>query len=144
MKIFIREAQTKDSKSIAYLSKQLGYPTDHLSIQNRIHHIIQDPNHRVFVAILNEQLVGWIHGFYILKIESDPFVEIGGLVVDKDFQKSGIGKKLVLEITQWSTSFNCDKVRVRCNTIRKEAHAFYEKIGFMINKEQKVFDQKTH
>ena len=93
------------------------------------------------VIASNEKIVGWIHGFYSLRIESDFFVEIGGLVVDENFRKNGIGKKLVDKVMEWSKLKNCEKVRVRCNVIRKESHKFYENIGFEINKEQKIFSK---
>ena len=42
-------------------------------------------NHTAFVALTDEKIVGWIHGFRALLLESKPFVEIGGLLVDENF-----------------------------------------------------------
>lgn len=142
MNFTTRIAKIKDSQSIAELSRQLGYPSKSEDISKRITEIINNQNHCVFVTLNNEQIVGWIHGVYSLRVESDPFVEIGGLVVDENYRYNGIGKMLVENIITWSESKNCKKIRVRCNIIRKEAHVFYEKIGFELNKEQKVFDKR--
>lgn len=141
MKFSIRNAEIKDSESIAELSNQLGYESDNNTIQKRLTGILDNNDNCVFVALENEKIIGWIHGFYSRRVESDPFIEIGGLVVDENYRKNGIGKILVEKIIKWSDSKKCKKLRVRCNIIRKEAHIFYQKIGFKINKEQKVFDR---
>jgi GNAT superfamily N-acetyltransferase len=88
-------------------------------------------------------MIGWIHGIYSLRVESDPFVEIGGLVVDKDFRRHGSGKLLVNKMIEWSLSRNCHLIRVRCNIIRREANAFYGAIGFNEIKQQKVYNMKV-
>jgi GNAT superfamily N-acetyltransferase len=144
MKIIIRNAAINDSESITELSNQLGYATLNTDIQNRLKSIFNHPDHCVFVATNDDNIIGWIHGFYAMRVESDFFVEIGGLVVSNNFRKNGIGKKLVDKVVQWTETKNCKKVRVRCNVIRTESHRFYEKIGFEINKEQKIFDKRLN
>lgn len=141
MDIFIRPAHTGDSKSIAALSDQLGYASDDLQIAIRLERILSNDEHVVFVATQDGEVVGWIHGFIALRIESDSFVEIGGLVVDQSVRKNGIGKILVEHIADWSASKECHILRVRCNSIRTDTHRFYENIGFNLNKEQKIFNR---
>jgi GNAT superfamily N-acetyltransferase len=143
MQILIRIAEINDSEYITELSNQLGYETRIVDIQNRLIKILENEDNCVYVAVKNGKIVGWIHGFYSLRIESNFFAEIGGLVVDENFRKNGIGKKLVDKVIQWSKLKNCEKVRVRCNVIRKESHRFYENIGFEINKEQKIFNKRV-
>jgi len=142
MELLIRSAEINDSESITELSNQLGYETKNEDIQNRLYKILKTADNCVYVAIERGKIVGWIHGFYSLRVESEFFVEIGGLVVSENHRKKGIGKNLVNKITKWSESKNCGKIRVRCNVIRKESHQFYENIGFKINKVQKIFNKK--
>jgi GNAT superfamily N-acetyltransferase len=142
IKVSIKIAEINDSESITELSNQLGYKTRIIDIQNRLKKILENADNCVYVAIQNEKIVGWIHGFYSLRIESCFFVEIGGLVVNENYRKNGIGKKLVYKIIEWTKLKNCEKVRVRCNVIRKESHRFYQSIGFEINKEQKIFNKR--
>lgn len=120
----------------------MGYATNGNLIQIKLGEILKNNDNCVFVATENKEVIGWIHGFYTIRVESDSFVEIGGLVVDKKYQNMGVGKKLVEKIHCWANSLGCNNMRVRCNTKRKEAHIFYEKIGFELNKEQKVFGKK--
>lgn len=143
MQILIRIAEINDSEFITELSNQLGYESQNVDIQNRLKQILANIDNCVYVAIENGKIVGWIHGFFSYRIESEFFVEIGGLVVDKNYRKNGIGKKLVDKVIEWSKSKNCEKVRVRCNVIRKESHKFYENIGFEMNKEQKIFNKQV-
>jgi N-acetylglutamate synthase-like GNAT family acetyltransferase len=138
----IRKANTNDSTTITQLSDQLGYATNEKDIEQRLNTILNHNENNVLVATMNELVVGWIHGFFTMRVESAFFVEIGGLVVHNDFRKMGIGKKLVEQVLIWAKQIDCKKVRVRCNIIRKESHVFYENIGFQLNKEQKIFDKK--
>jgi len=84
--------------------------------------------------------VGWIHVLKAIRIESKPFIEIGGLVIDKNYRKQGIGKLLVNKARVWTKENHIDKLRVRCNRKRADAHQFYQAIGFIESKEQKVFE----
>jgi len=142
MKILTRTAKIEDSESITELSNQLGYPSEIIEVQKRLMELLQNNDNCIFVALEDEKIVGWIHGFYSRRIESESFVEIGGLVVDIKYRKKGIGKLLVEEINKWSSTKQCNRIRVRCNIVRKESHLFYQQLGFEINKEQKVFDRR--
>jgi|SRR5690606_13462682 len=142
MELSIRNAKIEDSKSIAELSHQLGYEANITDTQFRLNEILENDDHCIYVGIIDGELIGWVHGFYSLRVESDSFVEIGGLIVNNNYQKQGIGKKLVNEAIKWSKSKKCEMIRVRCNEIRKESHKFYENIGFELKKEQKVFNKK--
>ena len=140
MELSIRQAALEDSRSIAALSGQLGYETDYKTMQDRLKTILKSNENCVYVASYNDELIGWIHGFYALRVETDPFVEIGGLVVDENFRNKGVGKKLIEFVFDWTKTKNCSEIRVRSNTIRVESHKFYEKLGFDLNKTQKIFN----
>ncbi len=134
--------QPGDAQAIAMLSHQLGYPASADDILQRIEALLGHPDHCVFVSVSETQVVGWIHGFYTLNLESGPFVAIAGLVVDENHRRSGIGKALIDKVIEWSVSQKCGRVRVRCNAVRKETHRFYEAMGFREVKEQKIFDRR--
>lgn len=140
MNILIRPSQLTDSEFITNLSDQLGYKTANDKILKRLVELSQNADNRVFVASYNNSIVGWIHACYCLRVESDAFVEIGGLVVEKDHRKKGIAKMLIDEVISWAKSKEINKLRVRSNTIRKETHAYYLNLGFKEIKEQKIFD----
>ena len=141
MELIIRNVDINDSFAISSLSGQLGYESEVMSIEKRISGILKNPDHCIFVAEQNGIIIGWIHGLYSIRVESDAFIEIGGLIVDENKRRRGVGKQLVETVSLWAKSFNCSNIRVRCNIKRVESHKFYESIGFSLNKEQKVFDK---
>ena len=139
MEIQLRKMSKEDAHDVCRLSDQLGYPLSIAQIESNINKITASENHAAFVALYNQQIVGWIYAFMALLIESTTFVEIGGLVVDINFRNSGIGKKLVEKIKAWALEKAINEMRVRSNAVRGEAHKFYENNGFTEIKQQKVF-----
>ena len=142
MNLFSRVAALKDVKLITELSNQLGYESTHEKIHRRLSEILNHADNCVFVILDNENIVGWIHGFYTMRIESDSFIEIGGMLVDKNYRRKGIGRMLIQKIIEWAHEKKINKIRVRCNSLRNETHSFYHSIGFVETKEQKIFDLK--
>lgn len=137
-----RTATINDVEYITELSCQLGYETTREKTRQRLTEILNHTDNCVFVVVNNAKVIGWIHGFYSLRVESENFVEIGGLVVDNNYRNKGIGKLLIETVYNWSRLKECNTIRVRSNTIRKEAHQFYKNLGFTETKEQKVFGKQ--
>ena len=140
MNIQIRQAAVADAPLLAGLSVQLGYPATASEIEERLNAMGDGDKDVVFVAVLEEVVVGWIHVFCTLRLESGIFGEIGGLVVDEYFRGRGIGEKLVEKAKQWSSENGMRTLKVRSNKVRDEAHRFYVRLGFNERKEQKVFE----
>ncbi|MCP2043469.1 GNAT family N-acetyltransferase [Pontibacter sp. HSC-36F09] len=140
MQLTFREIILADARALAALSHQFGYSVTVEEMRDRMEQMLSREDHCGFVAIAEQQIVGWIHGFYTFRLESEPFVEIGGLVIDEGFRRQGIGQQLIARVKVWASGFAVQKIRVRCNTIRTDAHKFYLKVGFTESKEQKIFD----
>lgn len=140
MQLTFREIILDDAEALAQLSIQFGYAVSTEEMQHRIAQVLAQEDHCGFVALAEQQVVGWIHAFHAIRLESEAFVEIGGLVVDKNFRKQGIGQQLIEQVEIWALAKSIDKLRVRCNTARTDSHKFYLKAGFIESKEQKVFD----
>lgn len=138
--IHIRPITENDASAIAGLSKQLGYSLSTEETVENIRGVLADKDHAAFVACIDNQVVGWIHILKAVRIESKPFIEIGGLVIDENYRKQGIGKLLVNKAREWTKERHIEKLRVRCNRKRTEAHEFYLALGFTESKEQKVFE----
>ena len=135
----IRRATIHDCTAIADLSVQLGYPSTSAQIAERLMMIDNDSRHEVFVAESKNAVVGWVHITMELHLESGSFAEIVGLVVDKHHRSAGLWKQLVESAEQWAQERGCNVMRVRTNVVRESTHKFYEKIGYKLQKQQKVF-----
>lgn len=138
--IYIRHISVKDAVPVTALSLELGYQMTVSETIANIASVDKSICDVAYVALLDEVVVGWIHVFYTIRLESGPFCEIGGLVVSKNIQGKGIGKLLIEKARKWAAERNINKLRVRCNVVRAGAHEFYVKSGFTENKQQKVFE----
>lgn len=138
----LTEVDQRQSEQICELTLQLGYANDPTNVLQNIQNLLKSKHDSIFVAIANDKIVGWAHGSYRLTLEGPPFIEILGLVVDANFRKQQLGKKLVDAVKTWSQAFNAHKLRVRCNVVRLESHEFYKNVGFEEAKRQVVFDLK--
>jgi len=136
----IRLASAGDAKRIAVLCQQLGYPASQEEVQRRLCQIQQDKRHAVYVAELpGGHVIGWVHVYVCQLLETDPQAEIGGLVVDEAHRRCGIGRLLMQHAEQWAREKECGTVHLRSNVVRKDAHVFYERIGYSSVKTQRVF-----
>jgi GNAT superfamily N-acetyltransferase len=142
MEIFIRSISERDAEAINALSTQLGYTMPIEQTLANIRSVLGTTGHNAFVAIFENRIIGWIGVAEALQIESAPFCEIRGLIVDERYRGQGIGKLLIEKVKQWSKETGNKTLRLRCNMIRKEAHLFYQHLGFKEIKEQKVFEMK--
>ncbi len=136
----IRAAQMEDAGRLAELSGQLGYPGSAGDMRRRLRHLLADPEHAVWVGETESGIIaGWIHVFVKRLLENDPEIEIGGLVIDENFRGQGAGKVLVERAEGWAKARGLKSVYVRSNVVRKDAHAFYQKLGYRIIKTQSSF-----
>jgi len=148
-RIAIRPATINDAEALARLSVQLGYPTSREQVASRLSAIVGKPEHSIFVAEADSEsggtpqaglhVVGWIHGFVQRIVESDPTVQLGGLVVDEASRGRGAGRLLLEHIERWARGAGCATVTVRTNVIREQAHQFYQSMGYDAVKLQRVF-----
>jgi GNAT superfamily N-acetyltransferase len=140
--IEIRNIASADAPEIARLSGQLGYPLNEEQARENIMAVMGKEDHRAFVAIDNDKVVGWIHVFVTTQLESASFSEIRGLVIDESHRRKGIGKLLIEQVKSWSRQKQRNLLRLRCNVKRTETHKFYAALGFSEMKEQKVLEIK--
>ncbi|MGV0108046.1 GNAT family N-acetyltransferase [Nostoc sp. DSM 114160] len=142
-KIKIRQAEIKDVVRITSLCEQLEYSVTNQQIEQRLIKIQNNDTHIVYVATLEDKyVIGWAHAHICESIVIPTPAIILGLVVDKDYRHSGIGRFLMQQIEQWASLAGCDSVLLRSNTKRKEAHLFYEKIGYTNIKQSLTFYKK--
>ncbi|MDB5231923.1 MAG: family N-acetyltransferase [Chitinophagaceae bacterium] len=138
--ILIREVHPDDGVAVNELSAQLGYPVSVSATAENIILILKNKDEMIFVAQLEDNVIGWIQISYLVRLESGPFFEIVGLVVDEKYRGKGIGKSLIAEAKIWCFKKGNYKLRVRSNTKRLSTHQFYLNLDFKEVKEQKIFE----
>jgi len=139
----IRAANHDDAAALARLCIQLGYDADADQLRRRLTQIDQDPNHAIFVA---QQEGGEIVGFVDLDCRclaiKDASVEVCGLVIDQSVRGRGYGQALMQKAEAWAQAIGASAISLRSNVIRKEAHAFYQRCGYEIYKQQLAFQKR--
>ena len=138
--IALRRARGEDAAALAELATQLGYPTTADQVQRRLADLEAHDFGAVFVAELpGRGVVGWIHVHPARLLEMEPFADLGGLVVADGSRGMGIGAALLQMAENWARGQGFAALFVRSNVIRGEAHRFYEKQGYRVEKQQKMF-----
>lgn len=140
MEISVRTATQEDAPAIAVLSCQLGYAQDETTAAELLAALLKSNDDAVFVAVGDGKVLGWLHVFRALRMESGVFAEIGGLVIDEAARGTGIGSRLVEKAKEWTREKSIGKLKVRSNTLRVDAHHFYRNKGFSPVKQQQVYE----
>ena len=140
--IVIRAMAMSDANQAAQLSAELGYEASGQEIANRLEVLLTLDEHAVFVACLDDKVVGWIDVGIVYHLQSAPYGEIGGLVVSEKHRGSGIGSKLVDEAETWIASKGVGIVVVRSRSTRERAHKFYIGRDYSLWKTSVVFTKQ--
>lgn len=135
----IRRAGVEDAEAIARLSGMFGYAPDVAAHLDRLVLLLTRPDHAVWVAVDEGRIAGWLHACLQLALESGGYAEISGLVVDEALRGRGFGAALLRAAEDWALERGHAEMRVRSNTIRERAHAFYRREGYEPVKRQQVF-----
>jgi GNAT superfamily N-acetyltransferase len=141
--LIIRLARAEDAPELARLADELDYPTSVETMRQRCSVLDGRSDHAVFVA---EQpaggLLGWAHVASTITLESGESGELAGLVVARAARRGGVGRQLVAAAEEWCRDRGLERMVVRSNVKRTEAHRFYPSIGYPIGKTQHVYVKK--
>lgn len=142
-KICVREARIADAEDLARLSGQLGYEVPARIIAARLKKLAKDPMAAVFVAEVSGRVAGWMQLLDQLVLETGARTEVAALVVDENFRRGGVGRKLMEQAEKWARERGSKWVNLRSNHKRAVAHAFYESLGYRHYKSQKAFRKEV-
>jgi len=137
--IVVREIAAADAGAAARLSGELGYPASVETMRQRIESLAGSVDRAVFVACLDEEVVGWIDVGVIHHLQAEARAEIGGLVVASEARGGGIGRRLLARAEEWALERGLAKVVVRSQIAREGAHRFYLREGYERTKTSAVF-----
>lgn len=139
----IRTVQIKDAGQIRDLCHQaLGYDSTVEKVATQIDKFNQpDSGHFCFVYEEDQtgNILGYVEAEAYESIYSDPGLNVLGLAVFPFAQGRGIGRQLMERVETLARTHNYSFIRLSSASHRKEAHVFYEHIGYEGNKTQKRF-----
>ena len=137
----IRTVSIDDANEVCTIcGKDLGYPCNLSLVTEKIKNI--DGNREaVFVALIDETIVGFIHVEKYNLLYFETMANILGLAVKAEYQNNGIGKKLIHAAEDWAVKNNIKVMRLNSGISRTKAHDFYRHLGYDSEKEQIRFEK---
>ena len=132
--VTIRAVEAADMEALADLITQLGYGTRTSEMQMRMETILANKNYATFVAVSKGKVCGMVGTFTRYTYEhNSPSANIIALAVSKEMRGRGVGHALIAAAEKNLAERNIRRVAVLTRFERKEAHVFYEKLGYTKN-----------
>ncbi|MBQ1593008.1 MAG: GNAT family N-acetyltransferase, partial [Treponema sp.] len=100
-------------------------------------------NIKYFGALENGKVVSSCYCVIIPNLTNynQPICFVENVVTDSDFRKMGLARKVIEKVVEEAKKENCYKVILQSGIARKEAHRFYENVGFN-GESKKAFDMR--
>jgi len=118
------------------LLDQLGRPSPKSKAEKKkfeklIWQYISDNDKQIILAENNSKVIGIASIVYLTRLnQSKKEMWIPELIVSKDYQNKGIGKKLIAACSNVAKKEGCFRIRLESGNKRKSTHKFYKTIGF--------------
>ncbi len=139
MDITIREGERADLPAVLSLYAQLGEDDGAVLSPEEAEYIFERmrtyPYCRLYVALVESRVVGT---FTMLVMDNIAHMGAGStiiedVVVEKELRGKGVGRRMMEFACGISREKGCYKIALTSNRNRKEAHRFYESLGFEIH-----------
>lgn len=135
--LVIRNASTNDIPIILELLYELGRPRpqedeDIEEFSNLVtKYILSDPTKKLIVAEYDNKIVGMASMILLSRLNRKSLeLYIPELIVQKDHQNKGIGKKIMEFGIDFAKQHKCHRIRLESGNQRIDSHQFYKKLGF--------------
>jgi GNAT superfamily N-acetyltransferase len=135
-----RTGREQDAEAIAALLPHLGYDASVEQVRQRLAALLASPSHAVFLCERDGRVAGLCLIASVKHLASDGYAEVLELVVRAEFQRQGIGRRLVERAQAWASQQGHRRVRLRSGVHRAEAHAFYERLGYTKSRASYAFE----
>jgi GNAT superfamily N-acetyltransferase len=135
----IRTALEADAEALAALSGELGYPSTPEEVISRLC-LLRDPERTLLVAQSGGLVAGFVDVHVQRVVESEPYAEVGGLVVGAAHRRKGVGAALLEAAAAWARERGLRRVVIRAGSERRGAHEFYPAVGCRVLKYQCVYE----
>lgn len=138
----VRNILFKDAQALESIcTSSLGHKTTAGLIMQRIRELSN--NSCYYMAVYEDdathQVLGFIQAERYSPLYDDNGWNVIALAVLTEARNQGIGKQLLASLEKLVARENDAFIRLNCNTIRTEAHEFYQHMGYRCDKTQKRF-----
>lgn len=147
----IREAKIEDKKDLIEIliqAQELHYENrpdifkkiTKKEVENEVIEVLNNKERKIIVAVNDRNMVCGLIIFKIKEIENHvnlkdaKILYVGKIVVDKKYQRKGIGTLLMQEINRIAKELNCNRIELNCWSFNKKAIEFYKSQGMKIQR----------
>lgn len=142
--VTIKEIEADSITALNELYSELtGALTDHDKLNAAFTAIKGDSRYILLGAYVDGELLGSMMGIICQDLVGDcrPFMVIENVVVSARARRQGLGKLLMTAIEEIAHERDCYYIILVSGEKRKEAHVFYEKMGY---RDEKVEGYRKH
>ncbi len=139
LEVAIRAAVVGDGSKLAALCQVLGHTPSLDEVKERLASSGDGP-HALLVAVCQGAVVGFAELELRATLASGNWAELSALAVEERMRGQGVGSALVEAARAWARGRRASRLRVRTRSEREAAARFYERNGFRLSKEQRVYD----
>ncbi len=128
--IQIRKMQKKDLPQIQKLYKDLipeGVSMD--TLEQHFDAIAELPRYFLAVAVSGERVLGSTMGIICIALDA-PFLVVENVIVDNGCRGQGISRQIFDALDRYAIEHNCEYAILVSSGFRKQAHKFYEAMGY--------------
>lgn len=132
MALIVREMELKDFTDIISLIKnELGHDGLSSDIYDRIMKIYENEAYTVFVADMDDKVIGFVGIMRGLAFELDgEYVRIIALAVKHEYQNHGVGTRLAERVEDYAYEIGASSIVLTSGRRRSDAHLFYGNMGY--------------
>ncbi len=140
MEIIIRECRAEDARAIHELNRaEMGYDYPLSDTEAHLRRLLADRAHRIYVAVADGQVAGYIHACDYDLLYAPPMKNIMGIAVSGEYKRLGIGSALMRQVEVWAAQTGAQAIRLVSGESRTVAHEFYRRQGFAGGRRQVDF-----
>jgi len=131
--MIIRKMEYNDLSQLASLYKYFWNEEGNIEEMKKMYEKLKNDDSYIFLcAMENDKLCGSVMGIVCNQLygNCNPFLLLDNMVVDVNYRRKGIGKKLVAELEKLAKEKKCSQIMLLTETERDDACGFYESLGF--------------
>ena len=130
----IREARLSDGTTLASLMSELGYETTPAEMEMRLRTILNDSAYATLLAEVDGKIYAMIGTLCHPSYEHNDLTgKIIAMVVSKKARRGGVGKALIAAAEKEFARKGITRISLTSRLTRKDAHLFYEALGYERN-----------
>ena len=132
--MLIEKLKMEDIQGLLELYKELTPFENSLEKSIEIYSdMLQDEQYLIVVAKEENEVIGSAFGVCCksIAVGGNPFLVIEDVIIKDNLRGKGIGKKLMNTLEEFAKANHCVYAILVSSDYRKEAHEFYENLGFI-------------